>query len=174
MASHLHHLDLDEDVGNARPGVTKFITIPRTVVGKLIGKGGTTIKSLQSKSGARIKIVDCQVTITGEVAKVKRAETLIWELVGDLRLKTITIGQTQIGLLIGAKGAQIRSIQEKSGATVKINPQAGGANADAIVDVTGTEAQIHLAEQLIAKAISKADPIVGKTSYFHAILITFN
>ena len=65
------------------------IQIPGNKVGLIIGKGGETITSLQSKSGAKI-ILDSQerttndktVTIQGSPAAIAKAKELIKEVVG--------------------------------------------------------------------------------------------
>jgi far upstream element-binding protein len=65
------------------------ILIPGNKVGLIIGKGGETITSLQSKSGAKI-ILDSQertsndktVTIQGSPAAIAKAKELIKEVIG--------------------------------------------------------------------------------------------
>ncbi|XP_074597509.1 putative ATP-dependent RNA helicase DDX43 [Brevipalpus obovatus] len=65
----------------------KTITVPSSDVGKVIGRGGSTIKDIQSRSGARVKVsndnsgYDTSVDIIGTDEQVQIAENLINETV---------------------------------------------------------------------------------------------
>ncbi len=69
-------------------GITpQTIPCPQTIVGRIIGRGGETIRSLQAASGAHILVdqnfpdgVDRQVSVTGKAEGVDRAIKMIQEL----------------------------------------------------------------------------------------------
>ena len=60
---------------------TAVVACPRNMVGRVIGKGGETIKALQQYTGAVIQIDQSQdptrVTIAGEVDSLKLAVSMI-------------------------------------------------------------------------------------------------
>lgn len=66
----------------------KTIQIPSTEVGRIIGRGGSTIQDLQTKSGARIKVnkdgrgYEADIDILGNQQQCDKAEELIQELIG--------------------------------------------------------------------------------------------
>jgi len=149
-------MDFREDVFVVKHGTTKRISIPPLLVGKVIGKGGETIKSIRAKSGARVSVEDGQVVLCGEVNKIKTAEKIVLEIIGGASTthKSIRIGNSQVGILIGPKGVNIKEIQERSGAIVKIVSDDKGHH-DAKVDITGSDEQIVYAEKLIKQKISR-------------------
>ncbi|PWA00717.1 hypothetical protein BB558_003229, partial [Smittium angustum] len=81
-----------EDFSTA-DGISEIMHIPNTKVGNLIGKGGETIRSLQSRSGARIQVasdheVDLvnqtrQVTIVGTPETIQQAKAMIDDAIND-------------------------------------------------------------------------------------------
>ncbi|POO03055.1 Polyribonucleotide nucleotidyltransferase [Trema orientale] len=133
-------------------GASKKISIPNGKVGLIIGKGGETIKYLQSQSGAKIQITrDSEadpysqtrdVELTGTSEQISRAE----QLVNDVIAQTDTgnsapsanygtnpiqpgadqfvmkVPNNKVALLIGKGGETIRSMQSKSGARIQIIP----------------------------------------------------
>ncbi|CAB3227207.1 unnamed protein product [Arctia plantaginis] len=74
-----------EDAGN-----TKVIYVPPNKVGRIIGKGGSKIRDLQSESDAKIKIGDtsgCEadITLIGTDQAIAKAESLINDLIEDYK-----------------------------------------------------------------------------------------
>lgn len=68
-------------------GKTLELTCPKHMVGRVIGRGGETVKGLQRQYGAAIQIEQnanpCRVTITGPPGAVAAAERAILDLVED-------------------------------------------------------------------------------------------
>ncbi|XP_074597506.1 uncharacterized protein LOC141852405 [Brevipalpus obovatus] len=66
----------------------KVITVPTSDVGKVIGRGGSTIKSIQSRTGARVRVNndnsghETSVDIFGDPEQIRMVERLIDEIVG--------------------------------------------------------------------------------------------
>ncbi|KAK4341187.1 hypothetical protein RND71_039688 [Anisodus tanguticus] len=78
------------------------IQVPNEKVGLIIGKGGETIKSLQTRSGARIQLVplpsdgkeskERTVRVTGDKKQIEMAREMIKEVMSQLTLLHSTIG----------------------------------------------------------------------------------
>lgn len=68
-------------------GVTRAIDCPKTVVGRVIGKGGETIKSLQKQFGTSIQIDQscnpCKITIAGPSHSTNACERAIIDIIED-------------------------------------------------------------------------------------------
>lgn len=66
-------------------GISRALHCPKQMVGRVIGKGGETIKALQNASGARIQIDQSTdpmlVTLTGSEDAVARAEASVTDII---------------------------------------------------------------------------------------------
>ena len=66
-------------------GVTKEIICPKNMVGRVIGKGGETIKALQKNFGCNIQIdqtIDpMKVTVAGQPGPVESAAAAVTEII---------------------------------------------------------------------------------------------
>lgn len=66
-------------------GMTKVLDCPKAMVGRVIGKGGETIKTLQKDTGAAVQIDQnvepCKVTISGPPQKVQAAADLVQDII---------------------------------------------------------------------------------------------
>lgn len=74
------------------PTVTQQILVPKDMAGAIIGKGGTKINEIRTRSGAQVKIDDPQpganerlVTITGTVQANQAALYMIYERLQEER-----------------------------------------------------------------------------------------
>ena len=120
--------------------VTRSIDCPASMVGRIIGKGGETIKGLQAQSGAHVAID--QNIVEGEPRKINisgvaKCVDVAANLVENLLLGTgpgsgllIAPGQISklvecpkeaVGKLIGRGGETIRGIQMATGARMQID-----------------------------------------------------
>ena len=68
------------------------LEVPKTIVGKIIGRGGETITMVQRKSGARVMVdqsvpegMPCKVAITGTPQTVSAALMMLQEIMGSAR-----------------------------------------------------------------------------------------
>ncbi|KAJ8609480.1 hypothetical protein CTAYLR_005429 [Chrysophaeum taylorii] len=83
-------------VGNgAVPGKMTTFECPKSLVGRVIGKGGETINELQRRSGARIQIeqrvpegAPCIIEVQGDDAAIQEAIRLTQEVMSGKRLDT--------------------------------------------------------------------------------------
>ncbi|KAL5728845.1 hypothetical protein ACHQM5_001879 [Ranunculus cassubicifolius] len=131
-------------------GNSKKIDIPNGRVGVIIGKGGETIKYLQTQSGAKIQVqrdMDADpsspnrsVELTGTPDQISTAERLIKEVLSEaetggsgLVAKRFTgqpggeqfsmkVPNNKVGLIIGKGGETIKSMQVRSGARIQLIP----------------------------------------------------
>lgn len=127
-----------EDAANAI--ITRTLECPQSMVGRIIGRGGETIKSLQASSGAHVAIdqnVDegapRKIVISGATACVDVATDLVENLllgtgVGGGLLVTpgqvtrhVECPKEAVGKIIGRGGETIRGIQMATGARLQID-----------------------------------------------------
>lgn len=81
-------------------GVTRNLDCPKEMVGRVIGKGGETIKAMQREFQANIQIdqtsLPMRITISGQPASVDRAFAVVAEIVAG--------GNPYIGGSVGHAG----------------------------------------------------------------------
>jgi RNA-binding protein Nova len=157
--------------------------------GTIIGRGGATISSIQSKSGARVKVSNSKdyfpgtenrvVAISGGMPQVSQATLAVLHEVfndseagrsGDANIQTsvdLIIPDMSCGLVIGKGGENIKALQDRSGARLQLTPkerQAMGTE-ERILAVTGTIAQVRNAFSnricLVCAAASGCTPATG-------------
>lgn len=95
-------------------------------VGRLIGSGGKTIKSICTTSGTSISFSrpDQLGTIFGSIENVAKAIELITIELGkveDSITIAILVPSNQVGKLIGKKGATIKNLEQESGGKISIS-----------------------------------------------------
>jgi len=116
--------------------VTQIVDCPQTVIGRVIGRGGETIRDLQAKSGAKIQ-VDPQVqdgqprkvVISGTPGAVAAGAALVNQVMEGQQVtgpagpnvQYIECPKSMVGRIIGRGGEVIRQLQQMSGARVQID-----------------------------------------------------
>lgn len=154
---------------------TQEVYIPVSMVGRIIGKGGSHIRTLKAQSGAEINIdkEDEQVDGAAEPQrKVTLSGTNVALILADglMRSKmaeqdqtagesTMRIPNNRAGQIIGKAGASIRMIKETSGAQIQMsNADEMVAGVDErVITMTGTPSQNLIAEALILAKMAQAD-----------------
>lgn len=159
---------------NASSSLT--LTVQKRDVGKIIGKGGAKIRELQELSGARINVnregssnYEADVNIYGEHSAREKAKELILSLVNDdyqtskqqqngsnCRMsghEEVYVPDQFIGKIIGKGGSNIKSMQENSGAQIKISREMSG-NDDVLVNIYGNSEQIQVAKKLVDEIVN--------------------
>ncbi|CAE7948286.1 unnamed protein product [Symbiodinium sp. KB8] len=130
--------------GSEVGGSNDSVLIRRSLMGRVIGKGGATINNIRNESGARIDAEDrdedhCEFTIRGTEEQVQRAKAMLLEradraghggaaavAVGD-RIEDGEASETMefpiavMGGLIGSRGAKINEVRQTSGAKVQVD-----------------------------------------------------
>ena len=133
-------------LGDASEETSKTLECPAHMVGRIIGRGGETIRALQAASEAHITVNQDfppeeprQVVVSGKQDAVDRAALMVHELIhgepgsaqaiiqrvcqehGIGKNLVLTAPKMLIGRIIGRGGETIKAIQKASGATVQID-----------------------------------------------------
>jgi len=162
-------------VGGGGGGAGESMDIPKQMVGRVIGRGGETVRGLQAQSGANVSIdqnvpegAPCKVTISGAPDQVARAKAMITELLSDGGKgggpqfgaggsgggaeKVLPIQQQHVGKIIGKGGETIKGMQNQTGARIQIDQNAWTCT------ITGTPQAVEQAAQIIATITAGGDP----------------
>ena len=146
---------------------TTLVDCPPAFVGRVIGKGGETIKGLQAQSGAHITIdqnfpdgVNRQIAISGPIGCVAIATGLVQELLrgGAVRNGSVGPGQAQrvvtcpkemVGRVIGRGGETVKGLQSRTGARIQIDQ----SSVPCSVTITGNPYCVEAASRAVADVI---------------------
>jgi len=168
------------------PKITEYKSLPKSIMGRVIGKAGATIKKIRDESNARIDAEDrsgeqCSFRIVGTQEQVDIAMRLITE-VADKALgtkggnddnsdnstttSTLEFPITIMGSLIGPKGTKIQHVRNQSGARVSVEK----AGEQCKVLFLGTKDQIEKAKEIVKdfaeeELASKEDSSVTQTEH---------
>jgi len=155
--------------------------VPDDIVGRIIGKGGATIRSIENISGAHIDIppecapgtTDRMITITGTAAQIAYCKAIVQQKVdgggestiplpaegqGDptnpVSTKIVQCPNDHVGRIIGKGGATIRQMQELSGAHIDVAKECKPGTDYREVTLTGNPQQMQYCEQLIQQKLA--------------------
>ncbi|CAN0911490.1 KH domain-containing protein At4g18375 [Linum grandiflorum] len=133
------------------------VLCPFSKIGRVIGKGGSTIKTIRQTTGARIEVDDkkvdrdeCLITVTAAESPddlksmAVEAVLLLQEKMSDEDEDTVCmrllITSKVIGCIIGRSGSIISEIRRRTNADIRISqankPKCAGAN-DELVELQG-------------------------------------
>jgi far upstream element-binding protein len=157
----------------------RIVECPPNLVGRIIGRGGETIRALQSASEAHITVnqdfppeQNRQVVIQGSDQSIERAVLMVNELIhgepgsaqaviqrvcqahGIGKSEAMTAPKSMIGRIIGRGGETIKQIQKTSGATVQID-QSGDP---CLLSLAGQSSAVEQAKMFITELINGGDP----------------
>lgn len=149
------------------PSYSTTMKIPADMTRRLIGPQGATIRDIQDQSGAQVDVArrntvvdgEIVVTLTGAEECCDIARTAIKGLIDETTNSesvTMWIEESMCGLIIGSRGSKIRSIQDNSGANVKIDKRNEARDGKVQVTITGNENQCTDAKQEIEDIISES------------------
>nr|BCL66124.1 C1, subunit of the circadian RNA-binding protein CHLAMY1 [Volvox africanus] len=146
--------------------VQETVECPPGIVGRVIGRGGETIRTLQQASGAHILVnqefpegVPRLIVITGTQDAVQRATSMISELINGDHTSTQTViqrfgvGSTEVvecpkamvGRIIGKGGETIKDLQKRFNASIQIDQ----GSTPCKVTITGPSHAISSARRAI-------------------------
>ncbi|KPJ14587.1 Tudor and KH domain-containing protein [Papilio machaon] len=141
------------------------VSVPKSIVPALIGRNGSNIKDIESKSGAMIhfkKFSDkeydvCIIRGRGQATQI--AETIIQDFIKQqpvIETDTMLVPGWACGRIIGTGGENINNISHRSGARVKIegSPSAESSTQRQI-SFRGTKEQIRVAKELIENCVAQ-------------------
>lgn len=156
---------------------TKLIGVPDEMVGKIIGKLGSTIKQIQDISGAHMDIAkacepgvfDRTITITGIPSQIEKCEELIRTKIdgGNLPVApsvngiaetVVQIPDDMVGRVIGKGGSTIKEIQDQSGAHMDIAKECTPGTNTREVTIRGDPNQMAYCNLLLQSKIGNPDP----------------
>lgn len=158
---------------------SRTIQVPNDMVGKIIGKGGATIRQLQDLSGAHVDVAKQtvmgeahrRVTLTGSPECVEKCNGLIemklagqqlpgvpgvQSVMGEGEMK-VFIPDDMVGKVIGKGGETIRSLQDGSGAHMDVAKQCPPGTTTREVTIKGTPAQMAYCNLLLQQKIANGD-----------------
>ncbi|KAK9831540.1 hypothetical protein WJX81_007383 [Elliptochloris bilobata] len=149
----------------SQAGFTDVVDIPAGMVGKLIGKGGETIKQLQYSTQTKIQIDHMtsgdvkKVSITGSTAElVEAAKAQVMGVVaGDERggeaQNTVECPQGIVGRIIGRGGETIRALQQASQAHIVVD-QNYPEGQPRRVNISGRPDAVERATKMVSELIA--------------------
>jgi len=146
--------------------------IPNNYIGKLIGKGGETVKQIRKDSGgANVQFADASqrgfsrlqvVSLSGDEDQVSNACCEIIKKMEELSDGknpglTFLIPRSYCGMFIGAKGSNIKEIEKGSGVDINVSKvpiQLAGGSVVSLAELKGESEEIEV-------ACAKVVPILG-------------
>jgi far upstream element-binding protein len=145
--------------------ISKSVECPTSLIGKVIGKGGDTIRNLQARTGCKIdinqNIVPACITVVGSSLAVPVAVKLLHQVMetnaegGEVvydRTEVVECDPTAVGRVIGRKGETIRAMQARSGARIQIDqnePKDVRSGASTKITLQGTHEQVQHGVRLL-------------------------
>ncbi|XP_013180203.1 PREDICTED: tudor and KH domain-containing protein-like isoform X2 [Papilio xuthus] len=141
------------------------VSVPKSIVPALIGRNGSNIKDIESKSGAMIhfkKFSDKEYDvciIRGRSQATQIADAIIQDFIKQqpvIETDTMLVPGWACGRIIGTGGENINNISHRSGARVKIegSPSAESSTQRQIT-FRGTKEQIRVAMDLIENYVAQ-------------------
>jgi far upstream element-binding protein len=146
------------------PEASEAVACAKNLVGKVIGRGGDTIKDLQARSGCRFNINQdvsppC-ITVSGSAMAVPMAVKMLKRVMeadpkgGNAgvyaKTEVVECDPGVVGRVIGRKGETIRALQARSGARIQIcQDQSALAGEKRKMTVQGTNEQVQLGLRLL-------------------------
>eukprot|EP00977_Amphora_coffeiformis_P016472 scaffold5108_cov172-Amphora_coffeaeformis.AAC.21 len=150
------------------------VKVPDDDVGLIIGKSGSTIKSLQDRTGASIQVLPNSdadgmrtVNVTHpQTAGAMEAKRLIEEILNSKVQKfqqetkpqtslEVMIPDSDVGLCIGRQGSVIRYMQQTTNTRIQIPPQCKPGEMHRVATVSGPEEGCKKVQQMIQRIITE-------------------
>lgn len=134
--------------------------------GRVIGRGGEMVRRLQDETGARISVDKTTSTVTvsgttqqislarGKIQALLAADSVAPLLIAGEVSHTVQVPKSAVGKVIGSKGAQIRTLQEESGAKINMGEAAGGGPVPCVI--YGAKAAVAKAVAAVNKLLEEA------------------
>ncbi|GMH46029.1 hypothetical protein BSKO_13993 [Bryopsis sp. KO-2023] len=173
--------NMDTDSGD--PQMKVEFTILRGMVGAVIGRGGNTVQGIRNRTGATVHIHSAMPKEKETSVELNGTRKQIEDAYDELRAVMTTVDEEytenhdafsmaslelrtlpkMIGCLIGKAGTKIRSIEEASGAKVKVEPQQDGDEFQDVI-IHGNIESVCKAHEMVQEALQSFDPTRAKTT----------
>lgn len=146
---------------------TVSMVVPRCAVGRIIGRQGSNIRSMQRETGAQISINSSGTsgdervcTIKGSDTQVRKAQQLLRDAIMKIteRSEAIAVPLETVGRIIGKQGSNIQRIQQESGSIITYDQSFSGDGMGRFL-VRGTEDQIQEARRMLLGPQTEATPL---------------
>ncbi|KAI8085992.1 uncharacterized protein BX664DRAFT_265084 [Halteromyces radiatus] len=156
------------------------VMVPPYRVGLVIGRGGETIRDLEQRSGAKVKVLpenpgemDRTVSITGTKKATEKAKSLIDDILNnqpsqrghessssggygrgvDEASDIVRIPKQMVGLIIGRGGETVRALQAESGARIVVDKYGDPHSDEKTLTLHGSPDKIAIAKDLIMEKV---------------------
>ncbi|KAL3053885.1 hypothetical protein OYC64_006252 [Pagothenia borchgrevinki] len=161
---------------------TEEYSVPDSMVGLIIGRGGEQINKIQQESGCKVQIApdsgglpDRSVSLTGSQDSIQDARRLLDEIVSQGRgtppssYHESTNGQSgtvhemmipagKAGLVIGKGGETIKQLQERAGVKmILIQDVSQGPNVDKPLRIIGDPYKVQQAQEMVQDILRERD-----------------
>ncbi|KAK9917735.1 hypothetical protein WJX75_007636 [Coccomyxa subellipsoidea] len=159
-------------------GASQSVECPQGIVGRIIGRGGETIRALQQASQAHI-VVDQnypegeprRVNISGRPDAVERAVKMVSELIsgepgsaqsiiqkyGAGVTREVQCPKGMVGRVIGKGGETIKALQKNFGANIQIDQTSDPMK----ITIAGQPAAVDQAANAVTEIINGGNPYLG-------------
>ncbi|XP_046895071.1 far upstream element-binding protein 2-like isoform X1 [Hypomesus transpacificus] len=168
---------------SSRPSSTsEEYSVPDSMVGLIIGRGGEQINKIQQESGCKVQIApdsgglpERSVSLTGSPDSIQKAKMLLDEIVSRGRgtppssFQEATNGQSgsvqemmipagKAGLIIGKGGETIKQLQERAGVKmILIQDASQGPDMDKPLRIIGEPYKVQQAQELVQEILRERD-----------------
>ncbi|EIE27476.1 hypothetical protein COCSUDRAFT_64249 [Coccomyxa subellipsoidea C-169] len=164
-------------------GASQSVECPQGIVGRIIGRGGETIRALQQASQAHI-VVDQnypegeprRVNISGRPDAVERAVKMVSELIsgepgsaqsiiqkvhyGAGVTREVQCPKGMVGRVIGKGGETIKALQKNFGANIQIDQTTDPMK----ITIAGQPPAVESAAAAVTEIINGGNPYLGPTA----------
>uniref|UniRef100_A0A8C9Y8Y3 KH-type splicing regulatory protein n=1 Tax=Sander lucioperca TaxID=283035 RepID=A0A8C9Y8Y3_SANLU len=161
---------------------TEEYSVPDSMVGLIIGRGGEQINKIQQESGCKVQIApdsgglpDRRVSLTGSPDSIQNAKGLLDEIVSRGRgtppssyhestngqngtVHEMMIPAGKAGLVIGKGGETIKQLQERAGVKmILIQDASQGPNVDKPLRIIGEPYKVQQAQEMVQEILRERD-----------------
>uniref|UniRef100_A0A3P9DBR9 KH-type splicing regulatory protein n=1 Tax=Maylandia zebra TaxID=106582 RepID=A0A3P9DBR9_9CICH len=143
----------------------KEYSVPDSMVGLIIGRGGEQINKIQQESGCKVQIApdsgglpERNVSLTGTQDSIQKAKRLLNEIVSRGRVHEMMIPAGKAGLVIGKGGETIKQLQERAGVKmILIQDASQGPNVDKPLRIIGDPYKVQQAQEMVQEILRDRD-----------------
>ncbi|XP_029014740.1 far upstream element-binding protein 2-like isoform X2 [Betta splendens] len=157
-------------------------SVPDSMVGLIIGRGGEQINKIQQESGCKVQIApdsgglpERSVSLTGAQESIQKAKRLLDEIVSrgkgtppsshqestngqDGSVHEMMIPAGKAGLVIGKGGETIKQLQERAGVKmILIQDASQGPNVDKPLRIIGDPYKVQQAQEMVQEILMERD-----------------
>uniref|UniRef100_A0A665UK94 KH-type splicing regulatory protein n=1 Tax=Echeneis naucrates TaxID=173247 RepID=A0A665UK94_ECHNA len=161
---------------------TEEYSVPDSMVGLIIGRGGEQINKIQQESSCKVQIApdsgglpERSVSLTGSLDSIQKAKRLLDEIVSRGRgtppssyhestngqngtVHEMMIPAGKAGLVIGKGGETIKQLQERAGVKmILIQDASQGPNVDKPLRIIGDPYKVQQAQGMVQEILRERD-----------------